>query len=263
MTSARTLWTVGIIALIAAAAVALYVAQDGPVASPPDPQATSTPQTNADGLITLKLNERGVANGVTLTPREVIEDSRCPTDVQCIQAGRVRLRATLTSGLGTANQVFLVGEPITTEAEAVTLVKVEPVKVSTVTLKDSDYRFTFKVEKRAVLYINSSANLIKPDMPPPGAVVGKSFRVSGQARGNWYFEASFPVEVLDKDGKRLAITPAQAQGEWMTTNFVPYLATITVPESYIGPATVVLHKDNPSGLPAYDASASYRITIEY
>jgi hypothetical protein len=112
-------------------------------------------------------------------------------------------------------------------------------------------------------YINASADNIVVDLPFPGAVTGKSFTVKGRARGTWYFEASFPVEVLDKNGKRLTIIPAQAQGEWMTTEFVPFSVAVSVPSTYIGPATLVLHKDNPSGLPQNDASISFPITIEY
>ena len=112
-------------------------------------------------------------------------------------------------------------------------------------------------------YVNSSADLIAVDLPFPGAVTGKTFSVMGKARGTWYFEASFPVEVLDKDGKMLAQTPAKAQGDWMTADFVPFKAELTVPSSYTGPATLVLKKDNPSGMPERDASVSIPITIEY
>lgn len=114
-----------------------------------------------------------------------------------------------------------------------------------------------------ISYNNATANNIVATTPGPGAVVGKEFSVIGQARGPWFFEASFPIEVLDKDGKQLAIGIAQAQGEWMTENFVPFRADIKVPESYIGKATLVMRKDNPSGLLEHDASISYPITIEY
>jgi hypothetical protein len=57
--------------------------------------------------------------------------------------------------------------------------------------------------------------------------------------------------------------PAQALSDWMTTDFVSFSATMTVPTSYIGKATVVLKKGNPSGLPEYDAFISFPITIEY
>lgn len=114
-----------------------------------------------------------------------------------------------------------------------------------------------------ITYENATVDNIVVDLPFPGAVTGKEFKVIGKARGTWYFEASFPVEVLDKNGKSLWIGPAQAQGEWMTENFVPFEVTVKVPQSYIGPATLVLRKDNPSGLPEHDASISFPITIEY
>jgi hypothetical protein len=112
-------------------------------------------------------------------------------------------------------------------------------------------------------YTNATSDQIQITNPTAGAVVGKTITVTGKARGSWYFEASFPVEVLDKDGNVLAQKPAQAQGDWMTTEFVPYSVTLTVPQSYIGPATLVLKKDNPSGMPQNEASLSVPITIEY
>lgn len=112
-------------------------------------------------------------------------------------------------------------------------------------------------------YTNATPDDIIVTLPFPGAVTGKTFSVLGKARGPWFFEASFPVRVLDKDGNQIAVAVAAAEGEWMTTDFVEFKANITVPESYIGPATLVLKKDNPSGEPEHDASVSFPLTIEY
>jgi hypothetical protein len=114
-----------------------------------------------------------------------------------------------------------------------------------------------------IIYKNASADKVVVTNPTPGAVTGKSFTVTGKARGTWYFEASFPVEVRDKNGTVLAKGVAQAQGDWMTEDFVPFKVDLTVPNSYIGPATLVLHKDNPSGLPQNEASVTIPFTIEY
>ena len=46
-------------------------------------------------------------------------------------------------------------------------------------------------------------------------------------------------------------------------SLVPFEITVKVPDTYIGPATLVLHKDNPSDMRQYDASISFPITIEY
>ena len=116
---------------------------------------------------------------------------------------------------------------------------------------------------KKITYNNATINDIVVTNPTPGAVTGKTFTVTGKARGTWYFEASFPVRVLDGNGNVLATGIAQAQGDWMTTEFVPFVVAITVPTAYIGGATLVLQKDNPSGLPEKDASISFPFTIEY
>lgn len=113
-----------------------------------------------------------------------------------------------------------------------------------------------------ITYKNASVADIVVTNPTPLAVTGKTFTVTGKARA-WYFEASFPVKVLDANGKVLATGIAQAQSDWMTSEFVAFKAPITVPTSYIGKATLVLMKDNPSGMPENDASASFPFTIEY
>lgn len=112
-------------------------------------------------------------------------------------------------------------------------------------------------------YVNASADLIRVTNPTPGAVVGKPITVMGEARGNWYFEASFPIEVRDSEGAVIATGIAQAQSDWMVETFVPFTSTIAVPASYIGEAVLVLMNDNPSGMPENARSISFPITIEY
>lgn len=97
----------------------------------------------------------------------------------------------------------------------------------------------------------TSSPLVKLTTPRPNTEVQSPLLVKGEARGNWYFEASFPVRLLDGNGKELIVVPAQAQGEWMTTEFVPFEVTLTfgTPETETG--TLILEKDNPSGLPEH------------
>jgi len=105
------------------------------------------------------------------------------------------------------------------------------------------------------------SNLIVVDAPKASSTVASKFEIKGKARGNWYFEASFPAEIKDKSGKQIWIAPVQAQGEWMTTEFVPFVMTADL-GTYKGPATLILSKDNPSGLPEYDASVSIPLVIQ-
>lgn len=94
------------------------------------------------------LGETVSAFGAVITPEVVLEDSRCPVDVVCIQAGTVRIRAALVSGMGTSVQEMKLGETYTTEAESITFVSVSPAPVSTDTFEQTAYQFTFLVEQR-------------------------------------------------------------------------------------------------------------------
>lgn len=99
------------------------------------------------------------------------------------------------------------------------------------------------------------------DAPKSGQTVFKSFTATGKAPGNWYFEASFPIKVVDPQGNVVATGQATALSDWMTTADVPFKADIRI-DSYTGPATLVLMRDNPSGLPANDDSVSVPITVQ-
>jgi hypothetical protein len=114
-------------------------------------------------------------------------------------------------------------------------------------------------------YVNASAELIRVTNPTPGSVVGKPITVMGEARGTWYFEASFPIEVRDTTGTVIATGIGQPVGgaDWMTEDFVPFSSTITVPESFIGEAVLVLMNDNPSGMVENARTISFPLTIEY
>lgn len=98
------------------------------------------------------------------------------------------------------------------------------------------------------------ADMIQVTSPGAGATVGSPLTISGRARGTWYFEASFPVKLLDGNGNQIAIAPAQAQGEWMTEDFVPFSVTLTYTKPATPNGTLILQKDNPSGEPQFDAS---------
>ena len=85
-----------------------------------------------------------------------------------------------------------------------------------------------------------------------GGEVTFPFTLTGEARGSWYFEGSFPVRVEDGSGDNVVEHSAQAQGEWMTEDFVPFAAILS-PSGAIPPgeATLVIEKANASGLPEH------------
>lgn len=108
------------------------------------------------------------------------------------------------------------------------------------------------------------AGLIRLDSPLPYAKISSPLTVSGEARGYWYFEASFPLELRDASGKRIPLEPpyVMTSSDWMTEEYVPFSTTHTFPAQPAGSSgTLILHKDNPSGDPERDDSLIVPITF--
>lgn len=95
---------------------------------------------------------------------------------------------------------------------------------------------------------NGKSNLIEVFTPKSNAVIKSPLSIEGKARGTWFFEGSFPIKLLDGNGKEIATTAAQAQGEWMTENFVNFKSTLEFTKPQTEKGTLVFEKDNPSGL---------------
>lgn len=96
------------------------------------------------------------------------------------------------------------------------------------------------------------SDLIRVESPAPNSLISSPVKISGEARGFWYFEASFPVKLFDADGNLITVKPAQAKSEWMTENFVPFELSLDFEKPSTANGFLVLKKDNPSGLPEYD-----------
>lgn len=95
-------------------------------------------------------------------------------------------------------------------------------------------------------------DLIRISNPRPNQLVTSPLVIKGDARGYWFFEASFPIELLDAQGNKLLTSFIQADGEWMTENFVPFESTFSFEPPQTATGTLILHKDNPSGDPSRD-----------
>ncbi len=98
-------------------------------------------------------------------------------------------------------------------------------------------------------------DLIKLNNPRPNQVIESPLLIEGEARGYWFFEGDFPVVLTNWDGLIIAEGYATAEGEWMTENFVKFKAKIEYDQEKIGlynNGSLILKKDNPSGLPEND-----------
>ena len=127
-----------------------YVGRSGPnceFAECPQMSETGTPVPES-GTVQARIGEAVRLGGISITPIAVLDDSRCAAEVQCIWAGTVHVRATLTSALGTTNVTFELGQAFATEAETITLTEVAPSAHAGVAIAQSDYILTFDIKKK-------------------------------------------------------------------------------------------------------------------
>ena len=95
----------------------------------------------SDGVAAIDQPTR--VGSLVVTPKQVLEDSRCPALAQCVWAGRVVLSARI-DGAGWRETVSLtLGEPYLTHGFGLALTSVEPAKLSVPT-QPQDYRFGFE-----------------------------------------------------------------------------------------------------------------------
>ncbi|MFH0951428.1 MAG: Gmad2 immunoglobulin-like domain-containing protein [bacterium] len=106
-------------------------------------------------------------------------------------------------------------------------------------------------------------DLIKLETPSVESIIISPLVIKGEARGTWFFEASFPVMLTDWDGLIIAQGIATAQSNWMTEDYVPFTAELTFDRpSYGDRGALILRKDNPSGLPEYDDALEVTVFFE-
>ena len=122
---------------------------------------------------------------------------------------------------------------------------------------------TTKVPER-----QSYKDLVKLNKPKQNELLVSPLTITGEARGTWYFEASFPVVLTNWDGLIIAEGHAEAQSDWMTEEYVPFKATLTFVSPYkvgdqdfMKKGSLILKKDNPSGLPENDDAFETTVTF--
>jgi hypothetical protein len=160
------LWILGVVVVIAIAFMAFGSTRDGLSMNATSTPATTTttttggtgnagnaPSGNGSGVtesatMTIALGEERSVGGVTVKPTTVVEDSRCPANVQCVQAGTLKVNAVITSANtgGTFTRTLELGVPYDLGGgQTLTLTSVTPAAIAGGTPKTEDYRFTFTI----------------------------------------------------------------------------------------------------------------------
>lgn len=121
------------------------------------------------------------------------------------------------------------------------------------------YWFNFGKEK--IIKQEDKTDIIKIFKPSPNSVVQSPLLIEGEARGFWFFEALFPIRLVDENNKEIAVAIAQAQSDWMTKDFVPFRAVIEFEPPAAEKGFLVFQKDNPSDLSENDDEVRVPVII--
>ena len=108
---------------------------------------TSTTMSGNSNLAYARIGETIALGGPRLTPLVLIEDSRCPHDVRCVWAGRVRISATISTPTMKLTRELILGEPFSVADGTLTLSEVQPSKRPDAAIQTRDYRFGFRFAK--------------------------------------------------------------------------------------------------------------------
>jgi hypothetical protein len=104
---------------------------------------------------------------------------------------------------------------------------------------------------------------------PKDGPVSSPVTVHGFIRTSWVFEASFPVVIVDWDGRIIGQGPARTDSDWMQDKMVQFEAAIpfTPPacasgQDYCKRGAIIFKNDNPSGDPARDKAFELPVTFK-
>lgn len=104
----------------------------------------STPPPATDGIARAALGERVYVDGPYVTPLRVLEDSRCPSNVRCVWAGRVVLSVRIDLGSRSETREIASNAPIQVADGTLALVSIAPERIHGTAAKPLDYRFGFR-----------------------------------------------------------------------------------------------------------------------
>lgn len=118
-----------------------------------------------------------------------------------------------------------------------------------------DFPEKIKVEEKEEI------NLVSPK---PYERVELPIKIKGGAKGTWFFEASFPLKLVNQRGNVIISSYVMTDEEWMREDFISFETEMTSDQIAGGasPYYLVLEKANPSGLPENADELSIPIYIK-
>jgi len=105
-------------------------------------------------------------------------------------------------------------------------------------------------------------DLIQISQPLSGESITSPLKLEGIARGYWFFEANFRVELTDENYQKITESYATATNEWMTEDWVPFTGTLQFSKPKTKNGYLILYKANPSGLVEHEMSDTLKIRFQ-
>jgi hypothetical protein len=105
-------------------------------------------------------------------------------------------------------------------------------------------------------------DLIQITQPLPGQNIKSPLNIEGIAKGYWFFEASFRVELTDENYQLITESNATATKEWMTEDWVPFTGTLQFPKPKTKNGYLIFYKANPSGMLEKEMSDTLKIRFQ-
>ena len=75
------------------------------------------------GTVTARLNEEVAVGSIRVRPLAILEDTRCPIDLDCVHGGQIKVRVTIA---GQGETELQLRQPLTVGGETIRLVAVAP-----------------------------------------------------------------------------------------------------------------------------------------
>ena len=88
-------------------------------------------------------------------------------------------------------------------------------------------------------------------LPKRNEKIKSPLKIEGEARGFWFFEAQFSVELYDANDNFLGRAILTAKDDWMTENFVSFEGELIFMSPSAESGTLRFLSANPSGLPEH------------
>jgi Immunoglobulin-like domain of bacterial spore germination len=97
--------------------------------------------------------------------------------------------------------------------------------------------------------------------PKPHQQVTSPLTVKGKAKSPWFFEAVFPIRLLDEKCQEIVSSKVNAIGDWTSGDFVPFEGTLEFTVTKPTKVILILQNDNPSGLPENSRKKEIPLTL--